>query len=61
MYPGDSNPLMLVDVDDEDPPRQPLKAKKDNTAMKCILILTILINFMQSLIFISVRIIVDPG
>ena len=30
MYPGDSNPLMLVDVDDEDPPRQPLKAKKDN-------------------------------
>ena len=29
MYPGDSNPLMLVDVEDQ--PRQPLKAKKDNT------------------------------
>jgi len=32
MYPGDSNPLMLGDEEvDEDPPRQPLKARKDNT------------------------------
>ncbi len=31
MYPGDSNPLMLGEDEDEDPPRQPLKAKKDST------------------------------
>tara|TARA_B100000575_G_C22539334_1_gene346342 strand:- start:225 stop:359 length:135 start_codon:yes stop_codon:yes gene_type:complete len=29
MYSGDCIPLMLAEVEDEEPPKQPLKTKKD--------------------------------